>query len=535
MGVIGGGAGGLFTARLLALRHPTWQIEVFERLESRGTFGFGIGLTGAALAAVESVDPEAREAIAAVAFRFATAEFRLPGGTVGIPGFHRGVAIARSQLLTTLVDLARQVGVRVHVGHDVDVDDVRRDFDLVVAADGVSSSTRQRYQDAFEPTVVEGRGRYIWCGTEAPLDGTVFTPVRTPAGYFTAHAYPYAPDRSTIVVETDAATLERAGLDGFEARGADPAESDEESLDVLTEAFAPMLRGHKLLGNRSRWFRFRTVQCRSWVHGNAVLLGDAAATADPSLGSGTKLAVESAIALADALDTDAPLDEALSAYESARRPPVERLQGWALRSQRWWDSFPRRMNRLAPAQVAVAFLTRAGAVALDETLESNADVVRAAVAAWAGVGIDGVPHRRIADWVVGRPLRVGDRQAPSRLIDLARRRPEDGLRFGGPVTVTSGDPWGPESDRLVDAAREIVRDGPDRVVLLRGAEDRQAVLDRVQVAERIRLDLDVPVGVTVGESDVQDVAGALVAGRIDVACLGAVPATTTPSGERGAW
>ncbi|MFG2586138.1 FAD-dependent monooxygenase [Streptomyces malaysiensis] len=521
VGVIGGGAGGLFAARLLALRHPTWQIKVFERLESSGTFGFGIGLTGAALAAIEAVDPETREAIDRRAFRFSTGEFRLPSRTVEIPGFHRGVSIARSALLAELKVQAERAGVEVHVGRFVDLDEARRDADLVVAADGVSSSSRQRYAEDFGPEIIEGRGQYLWCGTEATLEGTVFMPVETSAGTFTAHAYPYAADRSTMVIETDLATLERAGLDGFEARSADPGQSDERSLDFLTEAFQPLLRGHKLLGNRSQWFQFRTLRCRSWVHDNVVLLGDASATADPSLGSGTKLAMESAIALADALDADGhmPLQACLERHESARRPAVERLQGWARRSQLWWDSFPRRMHRLDPARVVMAYLTRAGAVTLDEAMEASAHIVRGAAAGWAGVDVAEVPHDGISEWVVRQPLHAGGMHLPTRLLDPSEAGSDMLAHIAGPLPVTFGDPWGPEADALVDSARELARGNDTRVVLLTGADDQQSVLDRVQVAERIRLELDTPVAVTAAPSDVQDVASALIAGRIDLACL----------------
>ena len=526
--VIGGGPGGLFVARLLALRHPDWQISVFERLESRGTFGFGVGLSGAALAAIEAVDPQTRAAIERHAFWFSTAEFRLPSGTVQIPQFHRGVSIERSAMLAALVEQAELAGVEVHVGRTADVADVRREADLVVAADGVSSTSRQRYAAAFAPEILQGRGQYLWCGSEAPLEGTTFMPVETSAGIFTAHAYPYASGHSTFVIETDTAALEEAGLDGFEARSADPAESDEASLDFLTEAFQPLLCGHKLVGNRSRWFRFRTVRCRSWTHDNIILLGDAAATADPSLGSGTKLAMESAIALADALDADEnmPLPECLERYERARRPAVERLQGWAARSQLWWDSFPRRMDRLDPPRLAAAYLTRAGAVSLDQVMDSNAYIIRAAAAGWAGVDKAEVPPEAISNWVIRQPLRLRGMCLPARMLDLSQAGPGLLSQVAGPVPVTFGDPWGPEARGLVSDVRELTGGDGTRLVLLTGADDQRSVLDRVQVAERIRLELGSPVAVTATLPHVPEIAAGLVAGRIDLACLPAADATT---------
>jgi anthraniloyl-CoA monooxygenase len=519
--VIGGGAGGLFTARLLALRHPGWHIKVYERLEPRGTFGFGIGLTDSTLAAVGAVDPETRAVIERYAFRFSTGEFRLPDTTVTIPGFHSGVSIARASLLTALVSQAQRAGVELRVGQSADSDEIRRDTDLVVAADGVSSLARQRYADAFGPEITEGRGQYIWCGAEATLPGTVFMPVETPAGVFTAHAYPYAPDRSTFVIETEPETLDRAGLGRLDISGAGPSESDEESLEFLTGVFEPLLGGHQLLGNRSRWSRFRTLRCRSWVHENVVLVGDSAATADPSLGSGTKLALESAIALADALGDEgqATVLECLGRFESARRPAVERLQRLATRSQLWWDTFPRRMHRLDPAQVAAAFLTRAGAVPLDEVRGPGSELVRTAAGRWAGVDLAAVPAQDLSGWVLDRPLRAGGLELPTRLLDLSEASPELLTRFSLELPVTFGDPWGQEADALLGSAREELARGHDvRVVLLSGPDDRQSILDRVQVAERLRLELDILVAVTATETHLQDVAAALVTGRIDLAC-----------------
>jgi anthraniloyl-CoA monooxygenase len=521
VGVIGGGAGGLFTARLLALRHPGWHIKVYERLEPRGTFGFGIGLTDSTLTAVEAVDPETREVIDRHAFRFSTGEFRLPDTTVTIPGFHNGVSIARASLLTALVSQAQRAGVELCIGQSADPDEIRRETDLVVAADGVSSLSRQRYADTFRPEITEGRGQYIWCGAEATLPGTVFMPVETPAGVFTAHAYPYAAGRSTIVIETESETLDRAGLGRLDISGADPSESDVKSLEFLTEIFEPLLSGHELLGNRSRWSRFRTLRCRCWVYENVVLVGDSSATADPSLGSGTKLALESAIALADALGDEgqAAPRECLDRFESARRPAIERLQRLATQSQLWWDSFPRRMHRLDPAQVATAFLTRAGAVHLDEVRGAGSELVRTAAGGWAGVDLAAVPTEDLSGWVLGRPLRAGGLELPTRLLDLSAASPELLTQFGQQLPVTFGDPWGQEADALLSSARELVRSDGVRVVLLSGSDDRQAVLDRVQVGERLRLELGILVAVTATESHLQDVAAALVAGRIDLACL----------------
>ncbi|WP_431910992.1 FAD-dependent monooxygenase [Amycolatopsis thermoflava] len=516
--IVGGGPGGLFTARLLALRHPEWRIDVYERLPPEGTFGFGVGLSGAVLASIGAVDAETREAIDDKAIWFSTAEFRLPHGAQAIPSFHRGVAIARADLLTILSDQARRAGVDVHVGFDANLDRISASSEIVIAADGVGSAIRQRHLTHFGAEVVEGRGTYLWCGSDAELPGTIFMPVKTPAGVFTAHAYPYGAGRSTYVIETDEATLARAGLNGFESACSDPGASDQRSLTALSEWFQPLLSGNKFVGNRSRWFHFRTVRCRRWVTGNTVLLGDAAATADPSLGSGTKLAMESAIALADALDQDLPVEECLARYEQTRRPGVERLQGWAMRSQLWWDSFPRRLS-LSPARIALAYLTRAGAVSLEEAMQTGAALVRTAVAEWAGCSSADVPTADLSEWIVARPLASNGLHLPSRLCDHRL----DGARgpARAPLLVQTGDAWGADADVLLGQARRRVGEG-DQVVVLDGPASRHALLDRCAVAERVRLELQVPVAVTASHNDVTDVAAALVSGRIDLACAASV-------------
>jgi anthraniloyl-CoA monooxygenase len=228
--------------------------------------------------------------------------------------------------------------------------------------------------------------------------------------------------------------------------------------------------------------------------------------------------MESAIALADALDEDLPLAECLDQYEQARRPGVERLQGWATRSQLWWDSFPRRLP-LSPARIALAYLTRAGAVSLEEAMQTGDALVRTAVAEWADCSSSEVPTADLSQWIVARPLASSGLHLPSRLRDHRL----DGA--SGPARATllvqSGDAWGPDADALLRQARRRVGEG-DQVVVLSGPASRNALLDRCAVAERVRLELQVPVAVTASRDDVADVAAALVSGRIDLACASPV-------------
>jgi anthraniloyl-CoA monooxygenase len=337
--VVGGGPAGLFAARLLKLARPEWSVRLYERLPAERTFGFGVGLTGRTLAQVRAADPEVADDLVSAAWPFSTAEFLLPHGTTA---FHSGVAIGRATKLRLLARRAEDAGLKVELGTAPPVSELTAEADLVMAADGVGSRVRGELADRLGAHVEVGRGNFFWCGSEVPLDGAVFMSVRTDHGVFTAHAYPYARDRSTFVIEASDTTLHRAGLDAS-SLAADGA-TDEISLAYLSEAFAPLLGGVPFLGNRSRWTHFRTVRCARWSADSVVLLGDAAATAHPTIGSGTKLALESVIALATALHATDDVADALFAYERGRRPTLERLQALATRSQLWWESFECRLG-----------------------------------------------------------------------------------------------------------------------------------------------------------------------------------------------
>jgi anthraniloyl-CoA monooxygenase len=496
--VVGGGPAGLFAARLLKRAWPNWEVRLHERLPAERTFGFGVGLSGRTLTAVQAADPEVAADLVQAAWRFSTAEFRLPQGSAAIPGFHSGVAIGRATLLRILGRRAEDAGVKLEPGAAPPWPEAGAGADLVIAADGVGSTLRQELASRFGPDVTEARGNFFWCGSDVPLPGTVFMPVRTVHGVFTMHAYPYERDRSTFVIDASDATLRAAGLADpvFAADG----DSDERSLAYLSQAFAGLLGGRPFVGNRSRWTHFRTVRCARWSAGPVVLLGDAAATAHPTIGSGTKLALESAIALVAALQAGDGIEPALRAFEQARRPEVERLQELAGRSQLWWDSFERRLA-LSPARMAAGFLSRAGAVSLDELARTGPDLAAVAVADWAGVRAGDVPASRLSDWVLSQPL-PGTRFT-SRLTGPA----------GPALTVDTGDAWGPAGDRILAAAP-----GPGQVVRLVGGPAPEQVRDRLAVAERLRAEGRI-VQVAGPPSSRPDLADGLVAGRTDLVCL----------------
>ncbi|MGH3967751.1 MAG: FAD-dependent monooxygenase, partial [Mycobacterium sp.] len=352
----------------LKLARPDWSVIVHERAQGSGdTFGFGVVLTESTMNNLTQADPESAAEIRAVSHSGHALRLIRGRERIDLHG-PRNLAVARSSLLEVLTGHALAAGVVVNTGQEVD--GVALDADVVIAADGVRSAIREKFATELGVEIGTGRSRYLWCGADFALQDSIFAPVRTHDGLFVAHAYPYAQDRSTFLIETDDATWESAGMRASE-RATPPARSDEYSLRYMQDAFAEYLEGHRLLGNRSRWLRFSTVHLRRWSHENVVLIGDAAHTAHYTLGSGTKLAMEDAIALSNALLTEPDVPTAFARYEESRRPSVEAFQRLAERSQRWWESFRLRLDQPVTT-LALGFLTRAGNIDL-ETLGEHSD------------------------------------------------------------------------------------------------------------------------------------------------------------------
>nr|WP_296777005.1 FAD-dependent monooxygenase [Rhodococcus sp. (in: high G+C Gram-positive bacteria)] len=490
--VIGGGPGGLYAARLLKLSNPDADITVYEQSSPDTTFGFGVGLASRTQRNLREADAVSLEAIVSAAYSH---EMSMQVGDHTARLAHGDLlAIARTSLLSILQDNARDAGVKLVFGE-------RRvpaelDADLIIASDGINSATRTA-DNRFGEEVTTGSGLYLWCGTDFALPSAVFVPATTEHGTFVAHAYPYADDRSTFLVETDEETWRRAGFDVTTDRtGA--ADSDEASLHYLETAFAATLQHHSLIGNRTRWMRFRTVRCRSWSAENVVLLGDAAHTAHYSIGSGTKLAMEDAIALDAALRSASTVSEALTEYETARRPAVEHLQEIAARSEHWWESFPARMD-LPVEQLMVGYMTRAGKVGLERFLESAPDVARAGVARYGAVPVASAPSRDVGEWVLSRPLDHAHGSYSGRVVD-----PSVGAS-NYDVDVSSA--WDDKASALAEDARTAT------VVRLTGPSERAAVLTRFDLAERILRSSDALLVVDVPSECLPDAVAGLVSGR----------------------
>ncbi|WP_162140720.1 FAD-dependent monooxygenase [Jongsikchunia kroppenstedtii] len=482
--VIGGGPAGLFAARLIKLNQPSTDVVVYERNGSDvATFGFGVGLTEATMSNIAAADPHASELVRQASH--AGHDLQLRTGTASVP-LHgaRNLAIGRAELLAVLTKLALEAGVTIRDGQRVLVDDITAD--VIVAADGVRSATRAKYAEQLGVHESIGRGLYMWCGTDFAVDSAFFSSRTLGDGLYVAHAYPYTSERSTFLLETDDETWDAVGLGEFDAATA-PGESDERSLAILTEAFADELAGHRLLANRSRWARFSTIGLDRWWADNVVFLGDAAHTAHYTLGSGTKLAMEDAIALSQALAGTSDIAAAFAEYETRRRPPVDRFKLLAARSQRWWESY--RLRYQAPAeQIALSFMTRAGNLSVADFARNEPETAAAALASLGG-GRPSDPSE-LDDWIMTRMTPATD--AP--VADVHWREP---------------DVWGREADTVVTSlasARAVRLDGPD---------DDSAVGARIDLAERIRLTSNAMTIVALPDKDRTQGTSAVAARRCD--------------------
>ncbi|MDD7965147.1 FAD-dependent monooxygenase [Actinomycetospora lemnae] len=515
--VLGGGPAGLYAARLLKLAHPAARVVVHEQSTPATTFGFGVAIAARTQRNLEAADPATLADMLAAGrphdmrMLVGDREARVHNGAL--------IGIARPELLAILTRHAQAAGVEIEHGRRVALEEL--DADLVVVADGVNSRTRTALADALGAHVDVAGGLYLWAGVGVALDTAIFAPATTAHGTFVTHAYPYAEGRSTFLVETDEATWRAAGFD-VSTEETPPDASDTASLAYLSDAFADRLGGHRLIGNRTRWLRFRTVHCDRWTHGNVVLLGDAAHTAHYSVGSGTKLAMEDAIALVRAVHAADDLPAALRTYEAERRPQVERLQELARRSRLWWDSFPQRTH-LPVDQLMVAYMTRTGNVDLTRFAGTNPDVVRRGLAAYAGTAVDAL-HDDILAWVLDRPLEHGGRRWAGRLLDAAERErlsapPGDVVGDLARVEVDLEDPWSAEGDVLVKRLHDLAQRGW-RGFWLTGPAARGAVLTRLDVGERLREETGALVVVEGPPDTLGDLAAGLVAGRTDLVCAG---------------
>ncbi|HSB55454.1 MAG TPA: FAD-dependent monooxygenase, partial [Gemmatimonadales bacterium] len=421
VGIIGAGPAGLYLAILLKRDDPSHQVTVYERNRLQDTFGFGVVFSDQTLENVGEADHETNQAMEAAAATWDAIEIHF-GGTVIRTTGHRFSGLGRQTMLELLAARASSLGVELQFEREIRNPAECGPADLIVAADGVGSLVREQLAEQFRPQIDWRQNRFVWLGTTRPFPAFTFYFKASPAGLWRTHAYQYAPGRSTFIVEATESTWQASGLG---------ANDEPATVAYLSELFREELEGHPLIANRSIWRRFPTVRNASWRAGNVVLLGDAAHTAHFSVGSGTKLAMEDAIALAGALKERRIVPEALAAYEASRRPAVESLQRAAQASLEWFES-AERYQALDPLQFAFNLLTRSLRITHENLRLRDPGLVervdrwyaeQATVQSGQAIPADRVPPPLFT------PYRIRELVLPNRVVvsSMCQYRAEDGL------------------------------------------------------------------------------------------------------------
>jgi anthraniloyl-CoA monooxygenase len=352
---IGGGPAGLYFAISMKLRDPSHEIEIFERNPPGVTFGWGVVFSDQTVENITRNDPVSARAITDELAHWDDIDVHVHGETI-TSGGHGFIGIGRKRLLAILQDRARELGVTLHFGIECDpANPAWRDYDLVIASDGLNSRFRSATPEAFGVDVDVRKNKFVWLGTTKAFDAFTFAFEETEHGWIWAHAYRFAPDFSTFIVECSDEVWRGIGFDKM---------SQEGSIATCERIFAKYLDGHALQSNAAHlrgsaaWLNFPRVKCERWASGNVILLGDAAHTAHFSIGSGTKLALEDAIKLADVLNRDGlSLEAALDEYVAERNLEVLKLQNSARNSTEWFETLDRYLH-FEPLQFAYSLLTR---------------------------------------------------------------------------------------------------------------------------------------------------------------------------------
>ena len=381
--ILGGGPAGLYFALLMKRRHPSYAVTLIERDGPDDTFGWGIVFSDQTFEYLQQSDAESYEAITAACEKWANVDIVHRGERITVRG-NRFSGIARIRFLRVLQERCREVDVDLQFHQPVTATEMLPAADLLVGADGASSLVRQTHEGTFRPTIEYGRNRYIWLGTRKLFHGLTLTFVPHETGLYAAHSYKFDRETSTFIVECSEETWRTADFEGM---------NEAETCAFLQAVFRDHLDGQPLLTkNFVKWRNFPLVKNERW-HGEhstragfpglsgaegsrpaIVLLGDALHTAHFSIGSGTKLALEDAIALANAFDTYPDPDRALPLFERTRRPRVEQLQAAALDSLRWFEDMEQYIH-LDPLPFALECMTRSGRVDIEKLRQRDPEFV----------------------------------------------------------------------------------------------------------------------------------------------------------------
>ncbi|MEP3528910.1 MAG: bifunctional salicylyl-CoA 5-hydroxylase/oxidoreductase [Sulfitobacter sp.] len=364
---LGGGPAGLYFAISLKLRQPEADVTVLERNRADDTFGWGVVLSDETLDNLEVNDPVSAREIRSHFAYWDDIALHHKGNVIHSTG-HGFCGIGRKRLLLILQERARALGVNLQFETEVkDASEYMDDYDLVVASDGLNSRTRMEFEETFKPDIDVRRCPFVWLGTHQKFDNAfTFIFEKTDKGWIWVHAYQFDKDTATFIVECSQDTFDAYGFG---------EKTQEETIAICEEIFKDHLDGHKLMTNASHirgsaWIKFPRVLCEKWSHENVVLLGDASATAHFSIGSGTKLALESAISLAKHVSDDKDLTTAFEKYEEARRLEVLRLQSAARNSVEWFEDVERYLD-LDPVQLNYSMLTRSQRISHENLRERD--------------------------------------------------------------------------------------------------------------------------------------------------------------------
>lgn len=410
IGILGGGPGGLYTAILLKNANPENQVTLIERNPAGATFGFGVVLSDRTLTAFQEADPKSFEQLAAHQSTWETIETIHRGVTVRTTG-HYYLGIARKKLLDIFQKRAEELGVEMHF--EQEEQDLSRfaDCDLIVAADGVNSFTRKAYNEHFQATVVQSKSKFIWLAVKTVVPGFRFIFHDTEHGLFQAHMYPFDSETSTCIVQCRDETWEKAGLGKLDVDGAvaycknllQPYLGDVEFLTNLT--------------NRGLWGTFNMVTTKNWSYKNIVLLGDAVHTAHWNIGSGTKLAMEDAIALVDALKKHEDIPTALKAYQVNRKPAADRFQTYGRIGELYCENIDQKLH-LDPIPFAFQFMVRTSRMEYDQLREKDPEFIKT-VEDWFAKhteGQAGVPVSQTEP--IQTPVKIGSMLLPNRTVHV---------------------------------------------------------------------------------------------------------------------
>jgi anthraniloyl-CoA monooxygenase len=424
--VLGGGPSGLYFALLAKKSSPSDEVLVVERNPPDATFGWGVVFSEETLGALRDADYETYTEIGESFARWNAIDIYYHDTKIRSRG-HVFTGIPRKVLLNILQRRCRALGVRLEFEREVRDLAEFEGADLIVGADGINGLVRRTYGEFFKPQIATHATKYVWFGSDMPLDAFTFIFRRNDHGLFQVHAYPFDAHGCTFIVECPEEAWRRAGLESA---------NEAESIAYCEALFQPELRGRRLMSNRSLWLNFATLRQETWHHGNVVVVGDAAHTAHFSIGSGTKLAMEDSIALVDALRRHRDLPAALNDYEMERQPVVERFQEAALESSSYFEHVS-RYAQFDPRQFAFNLLTRSRRITYVNLTQRDPELVRA-VDSWFAAAAIGSPDGalRLSPPPMFAPLQIGDLTLPNRVAVAAGPDLEAAARLGAGLVIT---------------------------------------------------------------------------------------------------